>query len=428
MSILESVKIEGLWGSVNLSFSMDKKFNFLIGRNGSGKTTVVNLISSALKGDVEAISKIPFNRIEINLLASKPRRKPSIVVYKESPTQTDEEKIIYEIKHLASGEPKKFGVESFMDRIKHQRLGRLRRQMLLEDRYGNLREELRKLVNISWISVHRYIEQDDFEFDREESFLSPVDRKLLVMRRELSRYFSTLSSRYMEKTLEFQKNSFLSFLTSENESELIDFSRRIDVEEEKTKLSQVFELLGVQERQYSKKLNTHLKQFSTAMEDYEPSKGLSVVNFAAMYNTWKTHELIKYYEDLQNNRASIFEHRDKFVDVINNLFSGHKVMSISPSDDLVFHTRQRKEIDIEDLSSGEKQLLIIVGEALLQKQQSVIYIADEPELSLHVSWQEQLTNAIIQVNPNAQIVFATHSPDIVSIHADKVIDMESVIQ
>ncbi|HCL3974884.1 TPA: ATP-binding protein, partial [Pseudomonas aeruginosa] len=56
-----------------------------------------------------------------------------------------------------------------------------------------------------------------------------------------------------------------------------------------------------------------------------------------------------------------------------------------------------------------------------------IYIADEPELSLHVLWQEQLTSAISQLNQNAQIVFATHSPDVVGVHGDKIIDMEVIL-
>ncbi|MNQ81639.1 hypothetical protein D3C85_966700 [compost metagenome] len=82
---------------------------------------------------------------------------------------------------------------------------------------------------------------------------------------------------------------------------------------------------------------------------------------------------------------------------------------------------------LEELSSGEKQLLIILGEALLQQSEACVYIADEPELSLHVYWQEELTKAISQLNRNAQIIFATHSPDIVGGHADKIIDMENLL-
>ena len=103
-------------------------------------------------------------------------------------------------------------------------------------------------------------------------------------------------------------------------------------------------------------------------------------------------------------------------------------MSLSERNELSFETRNKKQIPIEELSSGEKQLLIILGEALLQQEKAVVYIADEPELSLHVSWQETLTDSISKLNPNAQIIFATHSPDIVSSHSDKIINMENVIK
>lgn len=66
-------------------------------------------------------------------------------------------------------------------------------------------------------------------------------------------------------------------------------------------------------------------------------------------------------------------------------------------------------------------------EALLQEKRNVIFIADEPELSLHVKWQEKLINAIRELNPNAQLIIATHSPDIVADYRNKVIDMEGIV-
>jgi len=79
------------------------------------------------------------------------------------------------------------------------------------------------------------------------------------------------------------------------------------------------------------------------------------------------------------------------------------------------------------LSSGEKQLLILLGETLLQRERPSILIADEPELSLHVLWQEKLIANLRTLNPAAQIVVATHSPDIVGSLGNRAIDMETLI-
>jgi predicted ATPase len=120
----------------------------------------------------------------------------------------------------------------------------------------------------------------------------------------------------------------------------------------------------------------------------------------------------------------LFKSRDDFLDEINKLFDGRKRVSLSDKNELTYTLANNNPIQPEELSSGEKQLLIILGEALLQQGESYVYITDEPELSLYVSWQETLTSSITRLNPNAQIVFATHSPDIVAGNSDKIINME----
>ena len=42
-----------------------------------------------------------------------------------------------------------------------------------------------------------------------------------------------------------------------------------------------------------------------------------------------------------------------------------------------------------------------------------ILLMDEPEISLHMSWQEKLINEILLINPDQQIIIVTHSPAIV---------------
>jgi predicted ATP-dependent endonuclease of OLD family len=57
----------------------------------------------------------------------------------------------------------------------------------------------------------------------------------------------------------------------------------------------------------------------------------------------------------------------------------------------------------------------------------LIFIADEPELSLHVSWQAELLKALRDLNRNAQLIVATHSPEIVAGFTNNVIDMEDIV-
>ena len=115
------------------------------------------------------------------------------------------------------------------------------------------------------------------------------------------------------------------------------------------------------------------------------------------------------------------------VEVLNGLFQRKKIY-INEKNEIEATTDSGKKLSLKGLSSGEKQLIIILGEALLQRESPWIYIADEPELSLHVRWQEKLIENLRRINPQAQIVCATHSPDVVSTYAKNVFDMERMIK
>ncbi|MFK5976872.1 MAG: AAA family ATPase [Sulfurovum sp.] len=65
---------------------------------------------------------------------------------------------------------------------------------------------------------------------------------------------------------------------------------------------------------------------------------------------------------------------------------------------------------IKKLSSGEKQILIIFLSIIIQGETPFILLMDEPETSLHVEWQSILIENIRKLNPNVQIIIATHNP------------------
>jgi predicted ATPase len=141
----------------------------------------------------------------------------------------------------------------------------------------------------------------------------------------------------------------------------------------------------------------------------------------------RIHEIVKRWTATALEHERVDRNKDRFLMTVNNMLI-QKSMSIGKTNDFVVHTDQGNTIEIQQLSSGEKQLLIILGEALLRDQEPWVYIADEPELSLHVNWQEQLVRNLLAVNPKAQILFATHSPDIVSTFGNRVFDMQDVLR
>lgn len=84
------------------------------------------------------------------------------------------------------------------------------------------------------------------------------------------------------------------------------------------------------------------------------------------------------------------------------------------------------DIKISRLSSGEKQLIILLIEALLQREQDYLLLADEPEISLHIEWQGKIIPAVRELNPQAQVIVATHSPEVAAPYRDKIFNMAEI--
>jgi ATPase subunit of ABC transporter with duplicated ATPase domains len=126
------------------------------------------------------------------------------------------------------------------------------------------------------------------------------------------------------------------------------------------------------------------------------------------------------------------------VSSIRQRIDSKKLLFLELMDDLFSHTQKRIDRQVNGisflnspkqvispyhLSSGEKQMLIILLTALVQDNQPAVMILDEPELSLHTDWQERLIDDIRKLNGHVQIIIATHSPSII-IHGwqDKVFE------
>ena len=79
---------------------------------------------------------------------------------------------------------------------------------------------------------------------------------------------------------------------------------------------------------------------------------------------------------------------------------------------LIFVEKDGNILQLNDLSAGEKQLLYLLLTVFLMDEKPAILLLDEPELSLHITWQEKLIDALRHLNPVCQIITTTHSPSI----------------
>lgn len=101
-----------------------------------------------------------------------------------------------------------------------------------------------------------------------------------------------------------------------------------------------------------------------------------------------------------------------FHDLIDELFAP-TAKTIIRSRNEIYFSQYGEEITPYMLSSGEKQLLVIMLTVLVMENAPGVIFMDEPEISLHIEWQQRLITLIRTLNPNVQIILCTHSPAII---------------
>ncbi|HGU3997780.1 TPA: AAA family ATPase, partial [Escherichia coli] len=82
---IQSVTINGFWQRLNCSCSFNDDVNIIIGRNGTGKTTFMNLLHSILSLDLDSINNADFNSAEIKL---KDKKKTKTIKVKKLESDT----------------------------------------------------------------------------------------------------------------------------------------------------------------------------------------------------------------------------------------------------------------------------------------------------------------------------------------------------
>jgi energy-coupling factor transporter ATP-binding protein EcfA2 len=135
--------------------------------------------------------------------------------------------------------------------------------------------------------------------------------------------------------------------------------------------------------------------------DYQLNIGKRAFEIVTQNNGHLHEELLK-----------IRKQQDRFLEIMDNLFKDTD-KKINRNNNEITFLSGNNEITAYQLSSGEKQMLVILLTVLVQDNKPAIIFMDEPEISLHFDWQKKLIQYIRELNPNIQIILATHSPAII---------------
>lgn len=198
----------------------------------------------------------------------------------------------------------------------------------------------------------------------------------------------------MKRLVNFQKNIFLEFIDPTIDTNLTGIINGIDLEETASDIRKIFDMLNLND--YDNKIEKLLEKYINSinlLDQHDGSDNFGVENYVDIYNLARVSAIIKKYNDLNNKKDEIYYLQNKFIITLNKFFGETKKAAINSQNELIFTKnknnvnrqkikKSKNEFDVNDLSSGEKQIVILLAETLLQDKKVSMFIADEPELSL----------------------------------------------
>lgn len=373
--MLKKIVIKELYGYITKSVTFSDE-NFLVGINGSGKTSILRLIEAFFKMDIDFFLKTEFKKIIIETSEDTyhiKKEKKEIYIYSEKKSLSIQEEKLNE----------------------------------LEKKYKNYKEYIEEKYRIfesNNISKIQNLEKDLYKtiyLENIKEFLKKINKiqnlKGYFSLKELSKYYTKMPKVLnigLEKNI-LEKDS-LFIIKLFNQGNLPN----LEAEFFKT-LSPI------------KKVNQIFKQI-----EYQYMK----------LNNKKLFDLLnKSEEDINNSSTKVFNLKtkiDAFVNLINTfyvdtckklVFNQYNAKFMIE----VYNTNRQNILNLtnfEALSSGEKQLLVILTILFFKIENNTIFLFDELEKSLHIEWQLKLIKVVrelIKEYKNTQLILATHSPQII---------------
>ena len=435
---LKSFSGKNINGFINYNIKFDKNLTYLIGLNGCGKTTALKLISGLLTPNYIYLVQIPYDKIDlvlqdekekiIHISSSKKKEKIQLSIDDEKYTYDlvsenrlyeylfdpyiDETEIPSQIMKFESG-PYVKKIKSIITPIV---LGLNRR-----NRSDNNDYRIR-LIN------HRRFRKDYSQYEGVDLALNDIKETLHNIVRQNSEKRTNITNEFRDSLLVELSNisdipSFDTILKERHnfKSELKELANR------QKKFEFILPNLGVEglKESFDKffKKSTVVLEKLIALNNKKEEEMLPLIMewLSLSYQLKNVDKIIDIGTEYNKKLEKINESFKRLENSLNLFFKEtKKSIEISGEGDLLIHiydgeNELLKTNNLFELSSGEKQLIVMFAHlALSEDSEKDVFIIDEPELSLHLTWQEKFVEAMKEAAPNLQLVLATHAPAIIN--------------
>lgn len=432
--MIKKFKITGLFGFRNVDIDFDDNIKILIGENGFGKTTVLNSLYYLLNKKYIKLLNIEFESIELNFINNQciqfskfdlenyinylennnNRRIPqNIITVLEKLDlsefidfdKNEEHKIMNFIK---DNEIREFAPIRFMT-TEIFRFIREKQVFEVFDKLENIKQELN--FSILYLPTYRRVEEDLKNLD--------TFKERIIHRHDGRSYY-----RELEEDLEVNDDTLIHFGMEDVRKKIITVEQEI----EKSTITGFSKLTGqmlslflngfrkVEDNEIEELDENTIKIILHRVGDNIPQKDKDGIlellkNKAKLKEKKDLVSFIFKLIDIYNEHKHLDDKIKNFRDVCNKYLVDKEFRYDESLVDLdIYRNHTDEKVEINKLSSGEKQIISIFSKIYLEKNENLIVLFDEPELSLSLPWQERLLPDIMNSNKCKFLLAVTHSP------------------
>ena len=446
---------EKVHGYLPIDIDFFEKLTFLTGLNGSGKTSALRLLMALLTPNIEELGAITYSIAVVTVVENgrsvevRAEKTPDGVTVGISSTKerlvisSAELELFQEAKRREG--PRSPIIEKYAANAVFQKIRELSTPMFLglDRRFlipGSTLDDSEDIRRREYMARRYWPEDPSFKNTNVAAGLMDVNFLVVTRMQEIRAAQEQLDERlraqFFAKAFEYKPSAFVGKpVRLPNRAELDTYREqltkierasegvKIPVPEIQAALTQFFEKMShvVDSLNKSSDAQKGQRVAKKPVAKTDPTKAVLDENYVEwIVNKPQADRIVGHLKTLEEyieKRNALRNPISRFLSLVNGFFlQTKKTVAVANNGQLTVSVIGNTTAQsITALSSGERQLLVMLAHLSLNPSLtgSGVFIVDEPELSLHIDWQEKFVEAIEEANPDVQLILATHSPAII---------------